>query len=323
MTVAAAPPVTGATQLAPADCSVVICAHTMRRWEHLRKAVASVLEQNPGQVIVVVDHNDELLFRASEEFINATVVASERPQGISGARNAGIERADRPVVVFLDDDATAKPGWLAALAGAYDAPEVIGVGGCIVGAWEHARPDWFPAEFDWVVGCSYAGLPTERSDVRNAIGANMSFRRSVFSEVGGFDERFGRVGLGPAGCDETEFSLRVRKRIAGARIVYEPAARVEHFVPADRATWSYFRARCKGEGRSKSMVVDAAGAADGTASERRYALRTLPAAASRGVWEFVTLRSLSGPKRSGAIVVGLATTSTAYLRGRLVGRLST
>lgn len=310
------------TPTVPASCSVVVCAHTMRRWDHLRQAVASVAEQEPGQIVVVVDHNEELLWRASEEFSDAAVVENPRQQGISGARNAGIERADRPIVVFLDDDAIAQPGWLAAIARAYCAPDIVGVGGHVAGAWEGERPSWFPAEFDWVVGCSYRGLPTELSDVRNAIGANMSFRRSVFAEVGGFDERFGRVGLGPAGCDETEFSLRVRARLPGSRIVYEPSATVEHFVPADRATWRYFRARCKGEGRSKSMVVDAAGAVHGTASERRYATRTLPAGAIRGLREFVTSGELSGVKRSAAIVAGLATTSAAYLQGRALRRLS-
>lgn len=321
MSLAAHPLPTADARLTPADCSVVICAHTMRRWRRLRAAVESAVAQGAGQVIVVVDHNDELRALSARELTAATTIANPNAQGISGARNAGVRSAERPIVVFLDDDAVALPGWLDALTGAYDDPAVVGVGGRIVGSWETSRPRWFPAEFDWVVGCTYKGMPTEREDVRNAIGANMSFRRAVFERIGEFDERFGRVGHGPAGCDETEFSLRVRRLIPGARIVYEPRAAVEHFVPAERATWSYFRRRCWGEGRSKSMVVEAAGAADGTASERRYALRTLPAGALAGLCQFATLRDRFGAARAAAITIGLTTTGAAYAGGRITRRL--
>ena len=47
------------------------------------------------------------------------------------------------------------------------------------------RPRFFPAEFDWVVGCTYRGMPEEASVVRNLIGANMSFRRSALEAIGG------------------------------------------------------------------------------------------------------------------------------------------
>jgi len=36
-------------------------------------------------------------------------------------------------------------------------------------------PIWFPEELDWIVGCSYEGLPKRRTYVRNPIGCNMSF----------------------------------------------------------------------------------------------------------------------------------------------------
>ena len=136
-------------------------------------------------------------------------------------------------------------------------------------------------EFDWVVGCSYRGLPTGCAPVRNLIGANMSFRRSVLAEVGGFRSELGRIGTRPLGCEETELCLRIGRRFPDRVILHEPRARVLHQVPADRASWRYFTARCYSEGLSKATVARLAGAR-GLSSERSYTLRVLRRASFAG-----------------------------------------
>jgi hypothetical protein len=44
-----------------------------------------------------------------------------------------------------------------------------------------AFPVWFPCEFDWVVGCTYAGMDVRSGRIRNPIGANMSIRADVIA----------------------------------------------------------------------------------------------------------------------------------------------
>ena len=92
--------------------------------------------------------------------------------------------------------------------------------------WTSGRPPWFPSEFDWVVGCTYRGMPTERARVRNVIGANMSFRRSVFAAAGGFALEMGRTGSYPLGNDDTEFCIRAHRALPDQELVFEPRARV-------------------------------------------------------------------------------------------------
>lgn len=302
--------------------SVVICAYTERRWDDLLAVIASVRQQSspPFEVIVVVDHNDDLLERLGAHVSDINVVASTRSRGLAGARNTGVAVATGAVVAFIDDDAVADPDWLKFLGAAYADDGVLGVGGAIEPAWQHGRPDWFPAEFDWVVGCTYRGMPEFAGPVRNLIGANMSFRREVFDVVGGFNEGVGRVGSVPLGCEETELCIRAGSRWPGRTFLYEPEARVEHKVPGDRGRWSYFRARCYGEGLSKAAVSRLAGATRGLQSERAYVRRTLPRGVVRGLKDgFGADRH--GLRRAGAITFGLAATTAGYARGRLDRRL--
>jgi glycosyltransferase involved in cell wall biosynthesis len=283
--------------------SVVICGCAQERAEALRKAVASVRCERPDEVIVVIDHSPELLTWAERNLPGARVIVNAGAPGLAAARNAGVAAATGDVVAFIDDDAWAEPGWLAALLAPYADPAVVGTGGAVLPVWAGHRPSWLPEEFDWVVGCSYRGLPRERAEVRNVIGCSMSFRRVAILAAGGFDDALGRTRTRALGCEETDLCIR----IDGA-IVYAPAARVRHRVTAERATVRYFVTRCYAEGTSKRAVARRCGSERALASERDYVARTLPA----GVATAVRQRELA---RAATIGLGLAVTGAGYLAG--------
>ncbi len=298
--------------------SVVVAAYSLDRWDSLLAAMASVAAQTvrPVEAIVVVDHNPELLARAATALPAAVVVANGNARGLSGARNAGLACASGEVVAFLDDDAVAAPDWLERLLETYATPAVLGAGGRIVPRWVAGRrPRWFPEEFDWVVGCSYRGMPTATAPVRNLIGANMSYRRDAMIGVGGFREGIGRVGRRPLGCEETELGIRILQRHAGT-VLYVPAARVDHVVPASRTTVRYFLSRCFAEGLSKAIVARSVGTASGLSTERAYTLRTLPTGVLAGLRDGIGGDG-AGVARAGAIAAGFATTAAGYAVGRL------
>lgn len=307
-----------------ADISVIICAYTEQRWADLVAAVASVKRQTvtPREIIVVIDENSSLLARATVQFADLHVISNQERRGLSGARNSGIAIAQGAIIAFMDEDASAEPTWLAHLSAAYADDAVMGVGGAIIPAWAQARPTWFPSEFQWVVGCTYRGMPTTSAPVRNLIGCNMSFRRELFAAVGGFRHGMGRIGAKPLGCEETELCIRACQRWPMHVLRYEPLARVHHHVPAARTTWAYFVARCYAEGLSKGQVTQLVGAHDGLASEWRYTLQTLPQGALRGLLDLVTRWDLGGAGRAGAIVAGLLITTAGYLRARLTNWLT-
>jgi glycosyltransferase involved in cell wall biosynthesis len=307
------------------DASVIICAYTEKRMGDLLAAINSVQRQTqpPAEIIVVVDHNTALFTMLRKRDLGVVVVENVEAHGLSGARNSGIAVSRGRIIVFLDDDAIATPGWLHSLCEAFDDPLLLGIGGSVVPLWLGRDPFWMPEEFYWVVGCTYRGLPLVSSPVRNPIGANMSFRREVFDAVGGFRHEIGRIGTRPIGCEETELSIRAHKRWPQGLFFYQPAAQVYHRVPPTRSCWHYFCSRCFSEGLSKAMVTRYVGTKDALASERSYSLQTLPRGILRNIKDAFLQFDPGGFLRAGAIVAGFSITTAGYVAGYLIGFLTT
>ncbi|WP_274562651.1 glycosyltransferase family 2 protein [Streptomyces spiramyceticus] len=309
------------------DISVVICVYTEDRWEDILAAVDSVRHQSrpAAETLLVVDHNPALLERLGKEYKDAgeevRVLANAGPRGLSSGRNTGIAAARGDIVAFLDDDAVAERDWLRHFAEGYEDPRVMAVGGRTMPAWASGRrPDWFPEEFDWVVGCTYKGLPPGRVRVRNVLGGNASFRKSAFDAAGGFATGIGRDGdKRPLGCEETELCIRLTTALPDAVLLIDDRAVIHHKVPAARERFGYFRTRAYAEGLSKALVARSVGAGKGLASERRYTTRVLPAGVARGLRDAVLGRP-GGAGRAGAIVAGVAVAAGGYVLGTVRAR---
>lgn len=303
-------------------CAVVILAYTEERWDATLEAVASVRAQQPppDELLVVVDKNPELQARLAAHLPDdVRVVANHKEAGSSGGRNASVEITTSDVIVFLDDDAAAEPGWLAAMLPHYADPKVLGVGGRIDPSWATERPNWFPPEFDWVIGCTYIGHPSS-GKARNLIGANMSFRRDLFDE-GGFDTGMGRYPDKdrPMSVDDTEFAIRIAQTRPDGFYYYDEDAAVRHRVPPQRQQFSYFRTRCYVEGLAKAQLTARVGTQDGLSAERRYSTVILPMGVLNGLRDAVR-GDVSGLLRAAAIIVGLAYTTAGYVVGSAATR---
>ncbi|WP_309051164.1 glycosyltransferase family 2 protein [Streptomyces sp.] len=314
---------------APLRFSVVICVYTEERWRDILAAVDSVRKQSlaPLETLLVVDHNARLLARLAEQYADelltgeVRVLANAGPRGLSSGRNTGIAAARGEFVAFLDDDAVAERDWLHHFAAAYDDPRVMAVGGRTLPAWASGRrPVWFPEEFDWVVGCTYRGLPPGRVRVRNVLGGNASFRRSAFAAAGGFATGIGRDGdRRPLGCEETELCIRLAEALPEAVLLIDDRAVIHHTVPPVRERFGYFRTRTYAEGLSKALVARSVGAQKGLESERRYTTRVLPAGVVRGLKDALRGRA-GGAGRAGAILTGVTLAAGGYALGTLRAR---
>lgn len=311
--------------------SVIICAYTEKRWDDLLAAVESLRHQTvqPREVIVVVDYNEALLKRVQEHITDAIAIGNGRAKGASGSRNSGVAIAQGTVVAFLDDDVIAEPTWAEHLLEPYEDPTIVGVGGKIDPFWIKGRPSWFPEEFDWVVGCTFRGMPSTIAP--NRIAANMSVRRDIFIDMGGFRETSGwnhknRENRGKTkerfnfsrvrhyeGGEEPELCIRIANQYQGKlKFTYAPLALVKHHVPEQRTRWRYFLWRSFYEGVGKAFLVTLHGTKEGLAAERKYTFKALPEGVLHELGGAFFHHDLSGFARAGAIIAGLSSTVAGY-----------
>ena len=320
-----------ATATSP-SVSVAICAYTMKRWELTCRAVESARSQTVPveRIVLCIDNNDELLRRARDEWADrpgtpVAVIANRHDEHLAGvaahraahgttrrfgagsARNTAWQAIDSEIVAFIDDDAEAAPDWIEQLLRVYAEPTVVAVGGPPLPTYETARPTWYPANFDWVFGCAYSGLPNETQALRHLIGANMSVRRNALRAVGGF--------LG-SDFDDLNLCLRLTERYGAGGVYYTPAAVVHHYVPAERVTWRYFWRRCYFVNREKVGVLRQVGSASNLTAEREFVRRALTRQ-----FVFDLRRAGAGEpgaaRALGAMVAGIACAGAGNVRGNV------
>jgi hypothetical protein len=209
-------------------------------------------------------------------------------------------------LVFLDDDAAAEPDWLEHLLASYEDPAVVAVGGAPLPSYETARPRWFPANFDWVFGCAYEGMPKVLAPLGHLIGANLSVRREVFEAIGGFHS---------IDFDDLDLCMRVASHYPDRSVLYEPRAIVHHYVPAQRVRWSYFWRRCFYVNREKVEAFADMGSAANIRAEREFAQRAITIQVRKDLSEILR-GDWVGSLRLFAMMVGLFMAGSGHLVGR-------
>ena len=241
--------------------SVVLCTHTMDRYDALTEAAGSVLDQTHDDVelVLVSDGDPTVHERMVADFGHRPDVRThlmDENVGLLGARNAGAEASTGEVVAFLDDDAVADGRWVERLVAAYEGRDRLAVGGRMTPAWLAGRPSFLPEEFYWIVGVTHRGFgpdghPDEEGEVRNTMGSNISFRREVFLDLDGFDTDIGgRKGDNHLQGGETELCARLRTEY-GEGVWYVPDATVAHKVFDYRTTPRWIGERAFWQGYSK------------------------------------------------------------------------
>lgn len=252
----------------PPKISAIVC--TWNNAQSLEATLESLARQQLPSVIgyevIVVDNNStddtaavakRFIARHGERFR----YVQELAQGLSFARNRGVAESRAEIVAFIDDDAVAEPTWLAELLSAYEQhPEAACVGGNVALRFPPERkPAWYSHKLDaYLSGHDLPPLQA-RSSKDFPIGTNISFRKSVLQQLGGFHPLLGARPLGRIKLqgDETQLCLRMLKQ--GMTIRSHPPARVVHAVTPNRLRKEYFLGLAKGNGYVQ-IILDNDGA---------------------------------------------------------------
>jgi glycosyltransferase involved in cell wall biosynthesis len=232
------------------SASIVIPTHA--RADYLDVTLASVMPQaaRAGAEVLVVNDGSDPATAAVAQRHRAELIVLEHAPGANAARNQGIASARSDVLVFIDDDIQALPGWLERLlAGVRSAPEYEVFGGPIAARLEGGGPRACGREAPPITTLDLG--PHDR-DAPLVWSANMAVRRAAFDRVGTFDETLRGHG------DEEEWERRYLA--AGGRIRYLGGAALEHRrSPADatlralsRAAYHQGRARRRTDVRKRA-----------------------------------------------------------------------
>jgi glycosyltransferase involved in cell wall biosynthesis len=237
------------------DIAVVVC--TRNRPRLLEGCLAALAVQSYSDYeVLVVDNapSDDLTKELCERWDVRRVV--EPRGGLDWARNRGIEESGSSVIAFTDDDARPDPGWLAALARAFAAPDVDAVNGLVVpDELETVAQQLFEDEYGGM-GKGFVprlyrrrGHPMTYAVNRYGTGCNMAFRRSVLERLGGFDTALD-AGTATGGGGDLDMFQRVIE--SGAALVYRPDVVVRH---VHRQTVQELRRQLFDNGRAYSAAV--------------------------------------------------------------------
>lgn len=275
------------------EFTVAIC--TRDRRASLSRTLESLTGQRADAVweTLVVDNgsSDDTVAWVGERAAGFPVplrLASEKTRGAGAARNRAVAEARGRVVLFTDDDASCRPGWLQAHAAAFADPSVVGTGGRILPILPPGTPAWLQRAMP-----HEQGGPTARYDfgsqpaeivaggpILPAFTANMGVVRECALSVGGF-----RTDVGPGTripfAEDVEFFERILE--LPGRCLYVPDAVVEHHIAPDRTTRAYYLGWHVDLGRASIAMREPMGLAERLGKLLRYGLR-LATWAGRARW---------------------------------------
>jgi Glycosyl transferase family 2 len=234
------------------DAEVVICSWAGDERALVLATLEAVSAQLEPERIHLVDMSPsaDLADRARE--LGVAVQWTPGSSGLGESRQTGLAGASCRYVAFLDSDAVPRPGWLRALRAAAEPPDVAVAGGPVLPVWPAERR--LPLLFRTAVAgdfLSMLDLGPRALDTPRVLPGNMLVDRELTGEAV-FSAELGRTPDGLVGAEEIEMMLRVREE--GRRIVYEPAAGVDHRTRAERMSWRWMWRRARAAGMEAALI---------------------------------------------------------------------
>jgi len=258
---------------------------------------ATLPEGFVGEIIVVDDASTDDTASALAHFAqrNPLVkpIRNETNRGFPETCNHGAEHATGDLLYFLNADTIPQQGWLAPLLRTFDDPSIGAAGSALI------FPDGRLQEAGCVVYRDGSAANIGRGidpadplvrfarDVDYCSGAALAIRRSLFEQLGGFDERYS-----PAYYEDTDLCMQVWQ--AGFRVRYQPDSVILHV-----------------EGSAHGTDVNAGGKRHQVTNGKKFAEKwaqelathpVRPTPITRASWTEVLWRSRDGERRRRVLV---------------------
>jgi hypothetical protein len=234
------------------DADVVICSWAGDERSVVLATLAAVAAQAEPRRIHLVDMSPSADLADRARAMGIEVQWAPDSRGLGESRHRGLAGASSRYVAFLDSDAVPRPGWLQALRTAAEPADVAVAGGPVLPLWPEGRRP--PALFRTAVAgdfLSMLDLGPHPRDTPRVLPGNMLVDRELTGDAV-FSRDLGRSPGQLVGAEEIEMMLRVRAD--GRRIVYAPAAAVDHHTRAERMSWRWMWRRVRAAGTEAALI---------------------------------------------------------------------
>ncbi|HZS48343.1 MAG TPA: glycosyltransferase [Blastocatellia bacterium] len=244
------------------DISVIIA--TYNRAAILPVALDSIISQKTEDVsyeILLIDNNSTDETRdVAEGYVSRSNgrlrYILEKKQGVSYARNKGLELSTAPIVAFFDDDVVVAANWVGTVKRIFEQnPQVGCIGGKVLPLWQTEPPKWLTREHWAPLALQDYGNEPFLVNFKKPlclISANLAIRRAVFNEVGLFKPELQRVKDGIGSMEDLELLMRLWQ--AGVQTMYVPELIAKTWVPLDRTNKRYHRRWHHGNGHFHALL---------------------------------------------------------------------
>lgn len=244
--------------------SFIIC--TFNRAKYLKKCIYSIINQknvnfNDIEIIIIdnnsCDNTSDEIKETQEKFKHITIKYQiEKNQGLSFARNAGINISNGEWLAFIDDDAYLTDNYVNNFFSLLKKNlNAVAFGGPILLDFESPKPKWYNSYIASVWGYFYP-YKKPRYFESNAYprGSNMIIRKDIFTKYGYFNTNLGRKGNILIGGEEKEFFLRVKQNKQN-KFFFDTSLVIFHYVPDERNNINYLKKQAINIGYSEKIRI--------------------------------------------------------------------
>ncbi len=199
--------------------------------DYTLRCMASIAANPPlaaFEVIVVDDCSPDDSWNVLSEVKNIHLFQNEQNQGFIRSCNIGAQAAKGQYLHFLNNDTEVTPGWLDELLRTFSEFPGTGLAGSKLiypdGRLQEAGGIIWQNGSAWNFGrFQDPNFPVYNyaREVDYCSGASIMVPKSLFDELGGFDEHYL-----PAYCEDSDIALKIRD--SGYRVIYQPLSTVIH-----------------------------------------------------------------------------------------------
>lgn len=237
--------------------SIIVC--TYNREKYLAGVLKSLKNQTSAsfEIIVINNNSSDNTLTVCENFKtkNPKIIFkyfTETKQGLSHAKNRGIDESSGNFVVFVDDDAYVNKEYVENILQFTNSnPAAKVIGGKIIPVYEN-KPSWVSSYLEPIFGKLDMGEEIKFFEGNKfPFGGNSGAKKEIFDRFGKFNPKLGRQGNKMLASEEKDFYNRIKT--GGIKMYYLPKMILFHHAPTERTTPEFVKKQAIGIGRSERI----------------------------------------------------------------------